>query len=362
MPSLAQMRTNYHRPAHPTSFAGITNLKKHYNISTRRAKQVLSGIPTYSLHREAKRPIPRNPIYVYRKREHVQIDLIDVSEMAGTNDGITFILTGIDMFTKFLVCVPMLRKTAARSKTAMKKLLQKFGPDKPEKIMSDKGTEFMNNRVQELLQSQGIHHYTPDSDMKCPGIERVNKTIQRKIYQYMTFHKTFRYIDVLDDLVSSYNATPHRSIEISPREAELPENHLLVRDRLMSHYFDILMKKKKPVFKVGDIVRVSVLRSKFHRSYREQNTRDIFEIIRVDNTMPIPRYYLRCLKDLETITGLFYSNELTLYDVKEHEVERVVRSKRLRGVMYDLVKWVGYHERYNEWVPRRRIRNRPRER
>lgn len=350
MPPVRVIQRNYRKPSHPTSYSGIKRLGKFYNLSSRESRRILGKINSYSIHRETKKPKHRNPFFIYQLRQQVQMDLIDVSNLANANDNVKFLLTAIDMFSKFLVCVPMLNKNATSSKNAVQEVLTQLG-EKPKKVMTDAGMEFLNAQVQTLLDSEGVEHFTPGSDMKCVGVERVNKTLQRKIYQHMTEHKTDRYLDALQRLVDSYNNSTHTSTGHTPLEGEDPLNHLTVLDMLNEHYSDIVHKKKTPKFKVGDTVRVAKLKSKFHRSYREQQNEELFEITRVNKAMPIPLFYLKSLEKLDDIKGGFYANELTLVNFDVFDVEEVLKRRTRRGVRQALVKWKGYHNNFNSWIP-----------
>ena len=358
MPPLTVLRRRYRTADQPASFSGISKVGRQFNISPRESRRLLAGVPSYTIHREVKRPKYRNPFYVYKIREQVQVDLIDVSQMSKANQNITFLLTGIDMFSKYLVCIPMKSKNARDSRDAMEELVIQFENSyaKPKSIMSDAGQEFVCRSVQTYLQSENIKHFVPGSDMKCPGVERVNKTIQRKIYQYLSDKKNQRYIDALSDLVSSYNNTEHSFIEMTPNDAERPENFLWVRDCHMRKYRDILSKTQKKKFKVGDVVRIAAWKTKFHRSYKPQQTMEIFEITKVNTSMPIPRYYLKSLETLDDIDGAFHANELTLVDSHLHDVEKVLKKRTRNGRREVLVKWQGYNEIYNSWEPAEEIR------
>lgn len=350
MPPLRVIRRNYKLPHHPTSFSGLKRLKNFYNISDRESKRILSKIDSYSLHRETKKPKYRNPFFVYEKREQVQIDLIDISGLHQSNFGVKYLLTAIDLFTKYLVCLPMKRKDAETSKNVIWNMLTKMTPH-PKKIMSDRGTEFTNRKVKDLFEEYNIQHILPDSDMKCVVVERVNKTIQNKIYHYLTAHYTDRYLPVLQDLVESYNNAIHRTIQMSPIDAENPLNHLKVADRLNEHYTNIFEKKKSVKFAVGDIVRISMIKSKFHRSYQEQQKENFYEIDEINTKMPIPLYYLKDCEDLTLVDGGFYSNELTLVDFDEWDVERELKKGTGKNRNKILVKWRGFHNNYNSWEP-----------
>ena len=83
---------------------------------------------------------------------------------------------------------------------------------KPEKLRTDKGTEFLNESFQQYLKKKNIHFYTANNEPKAGVVERVNRTLKSKLYRYFTAFNSLRYIDVLQDLVDSYNNTYHRSI------------------------------------------------------------------------------------------------------------------------------------------------------
>lgn len=89
------------------------------------------------------------------------------------------------------------------------------------------------------LNDQGIHvFYTNNAQTKSNYAEAVIKNLKRKIYSLFTEHETYRYIDVLQDLVFSYNHTPHQSLgNIAPatvsktNESEIRYIQYLVREK-----------------------------------------------------------------------------------------------------------------------------------
>ncbi len=85
----------------------------------------------------------------------------------------------------------------------------------PKFIYSDWGGEF-KGKCRELFKKRGITHIDCMSDNKASIVERFNRTLKEKMYRYMTFNKTKKYIDVLQDLVSSYNNSIHSTIGIAP--------------------------------------------------------------------------------------------------------------------------------------------------
>lgn len=343
-------RQNYRTVKRPASFGGINKFSKHNfikNVGLRKMRQLLGGINSYTMHREVKRPKVRNPYFIYHKRQQVQADLIDMSAYAKSNSNVKYIFTSIDMFSKYAFCYPMKRKTGEESRRALEKMLQ-FYQTAPQELFTDRGLEFINERVRLFLRDNNIVHRLPHSDLKCAGVERFNKTIQSKIYRYMTENNTRRYIHVLADLVDSYNKTEHRTIKMTPQNAEKDENHLWVLDRLLVFYDRGTKSQKRRKFQVGDVVRIAKTRGAFQRSYQEQSNPTLFQIVGI-RTMPIPMYILHAFdEENNVIQGGFYDSELSLVDFDKFVIEKTLRQKN--GTY--LVKWNHLPARYNSWLPK----------
>ena len=92
---------------------------------------------------------------------------------------------------------------------------------KPEKLRTDKGTEFLNESFQQYIKKKNNQFYTANIEPKASVLERVNRTFKSKLYRYFTSINSLRYIDVLQDLIDSYNNTYHRSIGRAPATVSL---------------------------------------------------------------------------------------------------------------------------------------------
>ena len=58
-------------------------------------------------------------------------------------------------------------------------------------------------------------------------MQRVIETLKKKIYKYLYYHKTHKYIDVLQELVEGYNESYHSGIKRAPTTIN-KENELQV--------------------------------------------------------------------------------------------------------------------------------------
>ena len=91
----------------------------------------------------------------------------------------------------------------------------------------------------------------------------------------MTHENTDRYIEPLPILVHTYNNHKHRMIGMSPAEAELPGRTYRIRRKQELHHSKI--KRKKPKYKIGQTVRISIMKGKFDRVFTPQFMEEIFE-------------------------------------------------------------------------------------
>ena len=59
------------------------------------------------------------------------------------------------------------------------------------------------------------------------------------------------------------------------------------------------------------------------------------------------------LKDLnnENIEGTFYTEELQkVVQDNSFEIEKVLRTRKVKGVKQLFVKWLGYSDKFNSWI------------
>ena len=85
---------------------------KHYpSLTFRQVKTWLQSKDTYTLHKPVRYNFPRNRVIVTEFDGQWQADLMDISSLARFNKGYKFLLTCIDVFSKFAWVVPLKNKT-----------------------------------------------------------------------------------------------------------------------------------------------------------------------------------------------------------------------------------------------------------
>lgn len=230
----------YLDPADPGSFGGVDRLFRRAkklkipNISRELVKKFLASESSYTLHRPARRNFPRNPTRVAGIDSQWQADLADMQQLSRNNSGFRYLLTCIDVFSKFAWVVPIRSKSASEMLEGMKRLFAEAAPRKPKHLQTDKGTEFLNHQVQELLRSEGVHHFSSWSDKKAAVVERFNRTLKSRLWQYFSATQENRYVEALPKIVRSYNESYHRSIGCAPVEVNAA-NQARIWNRLYAH-------------------------------------------------------------------------------------------------------------------------------
>ena len=140
-------------------------------------------------------------------------DLVDMSAFSRENKGYKFILSIIDIFSKYGWLVPLKDKKGTTVRDAFQSV---FKSRVPEKLWTDKGTEFYNKEVKKLLKNHGVELYSTENEEKSSVVERWNRTMKEKMFKYFSANSTRAYLPVLDNLVRQYNSTKHSSTKMTP--------------------------------------------------------------------------------------------------------------------------------------------------
>lgn len=340
----------YFKPSQPGSFSGkstfIKTQKLHgKNIDVNDLNKILINSEAYTMHFPAKRHFKRRQIIVKGIDDTWQADLVDLNNIKHINNDSRYILTIIDVFSKYAWGIPIQDKKAKTITNAFENIFIKFKRI-PKRIHTDKGGEFINYSLKNIAKKYKFKIFALDSEMKASIIERFNRTLKQKMYRFFTHTANYRYIDILDDLINSYNKTYHSSIKTAP-ELVNKENESEIWSRLYQFPPELFAIK----FKIGDKVRISKEKSHFEKGYTAKWTREHFLIHNVLPTSP-PVYKIIDLLG-NPIKGSFYSQQLQIIDDKDtfYKVEKILKKKKIRGKEQYLIKWLGYPDIHNSWEP-----------
>ena len=338
------MNHTYQNPASIASFGGIDALYRAADgkVPKKVIQKWLEGVDAYTLHKPVRHKFQTNRVIVYALDQQWQTDLVDMQNLQKFNDGYRYILTCIDVLSKYAWAVPLKRKTGGDTVKAFQDILKNR---QPQFLQSDKGTEYKNSVFQKFLKEKKIKFFTTNNATKASIIERFHRTLRTKMWKYFTSQNTYRYIDVLQDLIKSYNHTYHRSIKRAPSEVTL-ENE---QDVWFALYGGDKRPPPKCVFNDGDTVRISRKKLTFEKGYETNWTEEIFIVTECVKRQPA----VYRIKDLlgEPIEGTFYQHELQKVSMKDtYRIEKVLKKRMRKNKTEYFVKYRGYPNKFNQWI------------
>lgn len=290
----------------PTTVGGLGGVDKFYktvknlkpDITKKNVQDFLTSQRAYTLHKPIRKPKVYRRVIVKGIGELYQADLVDFQKYSRQNRGFRYACFIIDCFSKRLWVFKLKTKGMVTVKTALAPF---FIENSPKSLQCDQGLEFWNKIFQAMLKDLGIKLYHTNTNKKAQIVERVQRTIREKIERYFTHTKKHRWIDVIDEVVVSYNNTIHSTIKMRPIDVTYKDTPKILK-RLYPKRVD-----KGVQFQVGDEVRAAKPRKLFQKRSRAMWRPETFTIVKAKNTNPIT-YKIQHAGVMEPQT--FYSAEL----------------------------------------------------
>lgn len=243
------------------------NIRKQYsNISRNDVAEHLRNDPVHQIHLPLKKQMRIKPVMTNDKAKIAQIDLIDVSNYAGHNHQTRYILTYIDIFSKFCAVRPLTNKKQENVTNALMDIINGLeAHNRPKTVQADNGSEFQSlmERTLAVIDIKLIHSspYAPQSQ---GIIERFNRTLKSILFEFMTRMNTKRYIDILQDVIENLNNVTHSSTKHKP--AALMNEEKLSEEKKEQIKENIAQSRKavgeEEMFNKGDYVRVALITNK----------------------------------------------------------------------------------------------------
>lgn len=348
----------------PGSFGGVNKLyveaKKvlpELELST--VERFLSGENAYTLHKPVVHKFKRNKIIVSRINEQFEADLVDMINFSRANKGFKYLLVIIDCFSKVLYVFPLKNKTHVSVVKSFKKL---FEDVKPEKLRTDRGLEFDNKQMRKFLEDNDVTFFTSnDTKIKCAIVERVNRTLKSKMFRYFTQNNTRKYIDILPDLVSSYNNSYHRSIKMAPNNVNKENENQVFKNLYGAESVKELLFRdgsdfhRKSEIKPDDKVRVKLnINPTLHKSHYPLWSDKVYEVSKVTNKPVAKNYQLNF--ESEKQRQSFYPKEIQKIDANVvFRIEKVIKKRKRNGIEELFVKFIDYPSKFNQWIRKDQI-------
>ncbi len=353
-----------------------------WDISLYWVKKWLEGEDTYTLNKEVRRKFGTNLMPIADIDSIWEADLAELGKFSAFNDGYKYLLGCIDTFSRKLYVRPLKTKRGVEIVDGLKSIFDEDGR-RPRTIRTDRGSEFTNAVVSKYLSDEGIGQSFTSNQSQAAYIERCWKSIKKRMTKYMQDRRTWKYIDVLQDLVKGYNSTFHSVLKAAPNDVnannklEIEYNQLESRTRRKKKktkrrpkqaFVDIVDSEadapRKFLFRLGTPVRISLKPDKLSREYTERWSTEIFHIRSRKMRNGVPVYKVRDSEG-EVLFGSFYTEELQrveepkadkLYDIDKIIRERVSVDSRGKKTKEYFVSFKGYHSKFNQWLPESAIK------
>ena len=130
----------YHDPKDPGSLGGVKRFLRRARqlhapgVTRKTVQKYLRSEQAYTLHKPARRRFTRNHTYVAGIDAQWQADLADMQGIAKQNGGMRYLLTVIDIFSKFARAIPVHSKDVKAITTAIGQVLTTANPRHPQRL------------------------------------------------------------------------------------------------------------------------------------------------------------------------------------------------------------------------------------
>ena len=278
----------------PSYSAKITKFLRHNDVHSK-------------FRRIVKHKFPRRRVIVRYPYELFMADTIDYRMYSTTNKNFKYIMLAIDCFTKMIYVEKMKTKNKKNSAIALENIFAKCSRF-PVSFVTDDGTEYFNDTTSAVFTSYGINHFklNTKSDSKAMMAERAIRTIKSRIEKCFYKNKNTKWIDVLDDIVSNYNKTPHKTTGYPPEDVT-EEN----RDEVFKKMFPNKRVKVTCRLNIGDKVRKIREKQLFDKGYTQSWSDEVYKVYNIRQSNAVCWYKLESLNG-EKLKGIYYYHQLNL--------------------------------------------------
>ena len=306
------------------------------------------------LHKPFKKIYPRKKVVARFKDEIWSCDLVDMNLFKDWNEH-RYMLNCVDVFTRYAFSCPMMSKSAIDTYAAFTHICEQSGR-KPKVLWVDQGKEFYNSVFKKAGYSPDLGTmYSTFGDHKSVICERFNRTMREKMMKILDSRNTRKWDDLIPEIIGWYNNRKHSTLGMTPKEASMKKNEEKIQE-VNSLPQDELGKKRVPKFKIGDTVRIARTKHIFERGFDAKWSREVFVVdsVTVPFSIKEPITYGLVDRKREPITGSFYTEELQPVSDKVKDVflvEEVLKTRTVKGEKQSLIKWLGYPDKFNSWIP-----------
>lgn len=327
----------------------------YIGITRDRVREFLRKQPDYQMTQPFRKKTNR-PILARKPNERWAIDLVDMSRFKGANRQYRYILTVVDVFSRYIWLMGLKKKESEDVRDAMDKIIEGVG-DKPRLLMSDNGGEFVG-LLAEYCKDQGIKQihsrsYSPESNGL---VESINRRVRDMLNHIMVRHGDRKWVEYLDLASEAWNTSKHGGQKHSPdylylsHEGDFDKERDEARQVLENKAEKVIKRNTAEEYETGDVVRVALAATdsrvrKEMKTNRVRNLKnhpikwspDLYRVVSVMKAQTVDnerftkwRYTLEPVAEGGKNYGLkqFFANELQLVSYADEEIPQGAEQSR----------------------------------
>ena len=153
----AALENVYYNAASSGGYGGVKRLREAAHIGKARTKAWVEKQRIYTLHKPARLRYSTRPYKTAGIDQQWQADLVEMIPYEAVNEGYRYLLTVIDLFSRYAWAKPIKDKTGKEVKRAFQEIFATGR--KPQRLQTDEGLEFANRHVQHLLNVENIKFF-----------------------------------------------------------------------------------------------------------------------------------------------------------------------------------------------------------
>ena len=240
--------------------------------------------------------IPPHPFYEF------QMDLFFINDLEKQKFRVGLLM--IDIFTKYMVVVPISSKGEGDIASGMMEALKKMN-GKPELLYTDDETALNTQAIQDYLKEQGIaHHRTrghPNSS------ERAIRTYKDMLYKRVEADEkkgkeNIQWIDYNLEILLTYNDKMiHSSIKMTPKQATRQKDNLKAKVNMT---LQATKTRRYPEISTGDKVKIYRKKAITEKERTSTWSKETYTVERIEKKLGQSYFYL------EGLTRGYLRNEI----------------------------------------------------
>jgi hypothetical protein len=269
-------------------------IRQNYgNISREYVMKFLQKQENYQLHFQQPREKIAKPVSDKKINSRWQMDHVDMSEYKNPrNRNASFLFVVIDVFSKYAWVRAVTKKDSSRIVKALEEIFEEnksLTGRYPSVMQNDNAREFNANIVKDFFDEHNVKQiFSPSYLPQAQGIvERFNRTLKNAIFSNFTKRGNNQYVDILQDIVDSYNNSYHTTIKDTPARIHKAGRVSLEQQKAVDERNNKWLRSSRnyPKIRVGSKVRTHNLTEKEHRKkdkfakrYKPQWSEEIYTV------------------------------------------------------------------------------------